>query len=214
MAKIEGTTAAYNSYSNSQLNTHRAVGIPMPYAPSGDDPTMMAITTTNVSVYSNNMKIGFIQSFSPQESRTITPVQELGTEGVVQMVPGNTQGGQISVSRFALYNSDLWNALGLTPSGQFTNRDDSNFINDAAFTKREDSGTYGNPFRTLKEQRVPLEIRSRTVLPNVSKEAAYIETFFDCWLSNYSKAIQSNNVLITETATIQYADMTSTIVMG
>jgi len=67
----------------------------------------MAITTTNVSIYSNGMKLGFVQSFTPSESRDITPIQELGTEGVVQMVPGNTRGGQIQLQRVALYNSDI-----------------------------------------------------------------------------------------------------------
>ena len=208
MAKITNTSAC-DSYSNHWVNTHRATGMPEPAG--GDDAARLAITTTNISVYSNNMKIGFVQNFTPSEQRTITPVQELGTEGVVQMVPGNTNGGQIQMTRFALYNSDIWNALGLTPNGKFTKRDDQ--IADSAF-KRQDSGTYGNPFRTLKDQRVPLEIKARTILPNVSQEAALIETYFDCWLSNYSKSIQVSNIIISEQVTIQYSDMSSMIVMG
>lgn len=204
MAQIKGTNT-YNSYSNSSLNTHRASGMPE----IGEDSAKLAITTTNVSVYSNNMRVGFVQSFTPSEQRTITPVQELGTEGVVQMVPGNTNGGQIQITRFALYNSDIWNALGLTPTGQFTKRDD--MIAGSAF-KRQDSGTYGNPFRTLKDQRVPLELRSETVLPDITSKARYIETYLDCWISSYSKTIQAGNVIVSENVTMTYADMDSIVV--
>jgi hypothetical protein len=150
------------------------------------------------------MKIGFVQSLTPSESRTITKVQELGTEGVVQAVPGNTNGGQLAISRFAVYNANLWNALGLTPTGTFTKRDDQ--IIDSA-SKRNDSGTYGNPFRTLKDQRVPLEFKVKTKLPDSSAQAYYIETYVDCWLSAYSKTIAANTITVSETATIQYSDV-------
>ena len=70
MASIEGTDA-YDSYSNKDLNTHRASGV----TSSGDDTTKLAITSTNIQVYSNDMRIGFVQSLTPSESRTITKVK-------------------------------------------------------------------------------------------------------------------------------------------
>ena len=201
MAQIPNTNA-YDSYSNKFLNTHRASGMPE----AGDDTTRLAITTTNINVYSNNMRIGFVQSLTPSESRTITKVQELGTEGVVQAVPGNTNGGQISLTRFCVYNADLFNALGLTPTGTFTKRD--NQIATSA-SKRNDSGTYGNPFRTLKDQRIPLEFKVKTIMPDMSANSYYIETYVDCWLSSYSKTIAANTITISEQATIQYSDVYS-----
>ena len=203
MASIEGTDA-YDSYSNKDLNTHRASGV----TSSGDDTTKLAITSTNIQVYSNDMRIGFVQSLTPSESRTITKVQELGSEGVVQSVPGNTNGGQIAITRFAVYNGNLWNALGLTPTGKFTTRD--NQIADST-SKRQDSGTYGNPFKTLKDQRVPLEIKVKTVMPDSSANSYYIETYVDCWLSSYTKTIAANTITISEQATIQYSDVRSTV---
>ena len=201
MALIEGTDA-YDSYSNKDLNTHRASGV----TSSGDDTTKLAITSTNIQVYSNDMRVGFVQSLTPSESRTITKVQELGSEGVVQSVPGNTNGGQIAITRFAVYNGNLWNALGLTPTGKFTTRD--NQIADST-SKRQDSGTYGNPFKTLKDQRVPLEIKVKTVMPDSSANSYYIETYVDCWLSSYTKTIAANTITISEQATIQYSDVYS-----
>ena len=217
-------TGTYNSTSNRWLNTQRANGMkPISSSVGGDEASKLAITTTNVSIFSNGARIGFVQSFTPSEQREITPVQELGTEGVVQMVPGNTRGGQIQISRMALYNSDLWNALGLTATGTFVNKNDENYISGNA-NKYQDSGTLGNPFRTLKDQRVPLELWADTKLPaplsesgSTSESLSYSylrEIYLDCWLSNYSKTIQAQNIIVTENATLEYSDMTSSIITG
>lgn len=202
MAQI-GNTNAYDSTSNVTMNTQRASGMPE----VGDDGGKQAITSTNIEAFSNNMKIGFIQSLTPSESRTITKVQELGSEGVVQSVPGNTNGGQLSISRFAVYNASLWNALGLTPNGQFTDRDDQ--IAGSASALDANSRTYGNPFKTLKDQRVPIEFKVKTKIPNSTNHAYYIETYLDCWLSSYSKTIAATTITVTESATIQYSDVTA-----
>lgn len=177
---VEGTQTAYAGEGvNDTLNTMRASG--SPYV--GAEYRNMAVTSTNISIYVNDMKIGFVQSFSPQEQRTITPIQELGTEGVVQMVAGNTNGGSISVSRFAIYNSNLFDALGITPTGK---------------------NTVTNPFKTLKDQRVPFEIKVET---NMANGAVARETYIDCWLTSYSKTIAAQTITINESCNISYSDV-------
>jgi hypothetical protein len=168
----------------------------------GEDGKKLVVASTNISVFSNNMRVGFVQSFSPSETRTITPVQELGTEGVVQMVAGNTNGGTISLSKFAVYNADLWNALGLTRTGKFTNYSDFQ-----SSGKKDDTyQTYANPFKTLKDQRVPLEIKVETKQPG-DENSIFTETYIDCWLTSYSKAISSQNITVTETCNMSYSDL-------
>lgn len=197
---------AYTSDTNMSMNTQRASGM----TEVGDAGAKLAVTSTNIEAYSNNMKIGFVQSLTPSESRTITKVQELGSEGVVQSVPGNTNGGQLAISRFAVYNASLWNALGLTATGEFAKVADQ-IANDSS--KRNDSGTYGNPFKTLKDQRVPIEFKVKTKIPRIdNSEAYYVETYIDCWLSSYSKTIAANTITVTESATIQYSDVTAQMI--
>ena len=222
MASIAGTHT-FDSSSNPYLNTQRANDVPN--IADGDSANKLAITTTNVSIYSNNMRIGFVQSFTPSEQREITPVQELGTEGVVQMVPGNTRGGQIQITRFALYNSDMWNALGLTNTGQFVRQNNTDVLEQSSSIRagltniRSQSDkyqTYGNPFRTLKDQRVPLELRAHTVLPsnaanNTTSRAMLIEVYYDCWVSQYSKQINAGNIIVSENVTLEYSDMYSMV---
>lgn|SRR3712207_5565793 len=202
MGKVNGTTYAFDSSTNSNLNTYRASGIPE----IGSSGKKLAVTSTNISIFSNNQRIGFVQSFSPSEQRTITPVQELGTEGVVQMAAGNTNGGTISMQKFAVYNANLWNALGLTRTGQFVSPADSNFNMNSNSSKDEHYQTYGNPFKTLKDQRVPLEIKVQTRQPGKDAPPS-IETYIDCWLTSYSKTLSAQNITVAESCSMSYSDI-------
>ncbi|MNV26091.1 hypothetical protein D3C71_1172050 [compost metagenome] len=200
MAKISGTNS-YDSSSNKYMNTQRASGM----TEIGDNGGALAVTSTNIYVYSNGMKVGFVQSASPSESRNIVKVQELGTEGIIQSVPSNTTGGQLTVSRLAVYNGNLFAALGLTRTGLFVGKQGSDTSN--SNTIQDDTyRTFGNPFKTLKDQRVPLEIQVRTRYPG-DKQAWVIDTYLDCWLSSYSKSIAAGTITVTEQATIQYSDV-------
>jgi len=201
MPIVNGTTAAWSSDTNKTLNTHRATGMPE----VGDNSSALPVVSTNISVYANGMRVGFIQSMAVSESRTNTPVNELGTEGVVQIVPGNTTGGSITINRFAVYNAMLANALGLTPTGLFTPINDQTY--GSASTKNS-YNTYGNPFKTLKDQRVPIEIQTKTIMPD-SQMSYYIETYIDCWLTQYGKQFQSSAATVAENATIKYSDVYS-----
>ena len=191
----------YASNTNTNLNTQRASGMP----DVGNTGGRLAVTSTNIEVYANGMKVGFVQSLTPSDTRNIVKVQELGTEGVVQSVPSNTQGGQLSITRFAVYNGNLYNALGATRTGQFAATTGTpTFINGDAKVKDDTYKTYGNPFKTLKDQRVPLEFQVKTKMPDGKY---FIENYIDCWLASYSKTIAANTITITESATIQYSDV-------
>jgi hypothetical protein len=208
-----GGSGAFNSSSNSFLNTQRASGM----AEIGTNMGALAVTTTNIDVFSNGHRVGFIQSASPSESRNINKIMELGTEGIVQSVPSNTNGGSLSVNRIAIYNSSLFNALGMTKTGQFLNLSDNN--SNRNVLSGDKYKTFSNVFKTLKDQRVPLEIQIKTKMPALnSVEGAgnrfLVDTYVDCWLSSYSKSIASGTITITETANISYSEVYTTVIDG
>ena len=108
---------------NTSTNTHRATRNDIRTAENDFNPqtsfqNSLIATSTNVFVFANGSIVGMIQSFTVTESRTVTKLQAIGWEGVVQAVPENTKGGTLNVSRIALYESSIWNALGLTTSGR------------------------------------------------------------------------------------------------
>lgn len=199
MPKIPGTTSAYDSNTNVNLNSMRASGMPNVGSSSN-----MAVTSTNISVWSNGQKVGFIQNASPSESRNVTKVQALGEEGVVQVVPGNTQGGQLSLTKFAVYNGNIFNALGLTRTGKFVTRDQMDLS--SSRSKVPPTQTFGNPFKTLKDQRVPIEIEVKTLHPGTEVQY-FVETYLDCWVTSYSKTIASSTITISEQVTVSYSDV-------
>jgi hypothetical protein len=209
---IGGTASAYNPGEvNPYLNSHRASGMPNIGANTGS----MPVTTTNISVWCNGSRVGVIKNFQVSESRTNTKLQELGTEGVVQIVPGNTKGGNLNIERIALYNSSIWNALGLTRTGEFIPKMSSMEAYSSADSvyHRPTNFTFSNPFKTLKDQRTAIEIQTRTQMQG-TKNAFYIETYLDCWISSYSKSIAAETITVSEKVTAEYSDVIADYVTG
>jgi hypothetical protein len=213
-----------NYTQNTSTNTHRYTRNDIRTAEndfnpaSGNDNGKLA-TSTNIFIYSNNAIVGMIQSFGVSESRTINKLQAVGWEGVVQAVPANTNGGQLNVSRIALYESSIWNALGLTSTGtpfnpvgkkvHDANVPDSSTGWDATTHKNNPEGSKVSSrliFKTLKDQRTPLEIKVQTKRMG-SADSYYVETYVDCWLSSYSKSYSVGTITVAETAQIQYSDV-------
>lgn len=207
---------------NTSTNTHRAIRNDIKKAnntmlPTSSDDNVGAVTSTNVFVYSNGCIVGMIQSFQVSEQRTINKLQAIGWEGVVQAVPANTNGGTLNVNRIALYESSLWNALGLTTNGTPFNEVGKKYLNTTSESDSWDVSTLEDDadghkvntrliFKTLKDQRVPLEIQVRTRREG-SAELFYNETYVDCWLQSYSKSYTVQQITVAETAAISYADV-------
>ena len=208
-SRVNGTNGYDPSVTNKYLNSHRASGMPN----IGADTGSMPITTTNISVWCNGSRVGVIKKFSVKESRTNEKLKELGTEGVVQIVPGNTRGGTIDVERIALYNSNIFNALGLTRYGNFQKSSEYKPSNKGDSYHRPKNGTFSNPFKTLKDQRVPIEIQTRTQLDG-DANAWYVETYVDCWINSFSRSIAAETITISESVTIDYSDVFATYAKG
>lgn len=227
MADVKGVMNSYQH--NTGLNTQRNHGIEhLPGSMEGHDfnpwqkddqsSNHLMQTSTNIFICANGAMVGMIQSFNVNESRNINKLQAIGYEGIVQAVPSNTNGGSLSVSRIAMYESNLWGALGLTVNGNPHNPvgskvhvgdqepwrwDKYQYENDPTDTQRVSSGLV---FKTLKDQRVPIEIQVRTLKNGTSGEY-YVDRYVDCWLSSYSKSYSVGNITVAENATIQYSDV-------
>jgi hypothetical protein len=218
------STRHFNNFGqNTSTNTHRATRNDIRVANNTMKPLSSydnagAMTSTNIFIYANGCIVGMIQSFNVSESRNINKLQAIGWEGVVQAVPNNTNGGTISVNRIALYESSIWNALGLTTNGVpfnevgskvYDSKDGTSNTWDAPTVKSEADGYKTKTrltFKTLKDQKVPLEIQVKTRREG-SDDVYYVETYIDCWIQSYSKTYSVQNITVAEQATISYADV-------
>ena len=217
---------------NQQINTHRytrndireAENLLNPEDPFTNSKVMLA---TNIFIYSNGGMLGMVQSLPVNETRQINKLQAIGWEGVVQAVPSNTRGGTLQLNRVALYDSTLYGSLGLTADGrphnaighhihQVTTSDLQSYTSGGSpfDTYNDDTGgtngdlkvSTGMVFRTLKDQRVPLEIMVKTRMSG-TEDQFFTVTYIDCWLNSYSKPYGVQQIYVAETAGIAYGDV-------
>ncbi len=183
-------------YNRDALNTQRGIDEALLKKPYNDlmsvdnsDANGLAVTSTNIRIKAaNGVTIGMIQSFSVSENKDVTKVQSIGIEGVTQAVPQNYKGGTIQATRVALYGSRFYDAFKMEEY------------------MGEQYREY-NVFKTLKDQRLPFEIRVDQSMTNGGENGKqYTETYIDCWISSYKKNYTTSNVTVSESVSISYAD--------
>ena len=182
-------------YNRDKLNTQRGIDEKLLKKPYNDlmsvdnsDANGLAVTSTNIRIKANDITIGMIQSFSVSENRDVTKVQSIGIEGVTQAVPQNYKGGTIQATRVAMYGSRFYDAFKME---QYMGQQYEGY----------------NVFKTLKDQRLPFEIRVDQTMTNGGENGKqYTETYIDCWISSYKKNYSVSNITISESVSIAYAD--------
>ena len=182
-------------YNRDKLNTQRGIDEKLLKKPYNDlmsvdnsDANGLAVTSTNIRIKANDITIGMIQSFSVSENRDVTKVQSVGIEGVTQAVPQNYKGGTIQATRVAMYGSRLYDAFKME---QYMGQQYEGY----------------NVFKTLKDQRLPFEIRVDQTMTNGGENGKqYTETYIDCWISSYKKNYTVSNVTISESVSVMYAE--------
>jgi hypothetical protein len=125
--------------------------------------------------------VGAIQSLAPTETRNLIRISEVGTDGVLEIVPQNAATVDIQVTRLVFDYQRL----------------------PAAFQRG---------FRHIHAARLPFDIviedynayREYGTPPTGGKSGGnFVSTVYkNCWLQNYTFTYQTDNYLITETATI------------
>lgn len=172
---------AFNRQVINTLNTRQ-------YA--SDDP-LKIVTSTNVDIELNGRKVGLIQSFQRQERRDTTPVSEIGTEGIVQLIPNNYQGGTLQVEHLRIYGRLFFETIGIYDLGA-----PQSFI--ANF----------NPVAHLGQQRLPFAVK--VSVRGAAKEdpsiinRRLVEVYHGCWLEDYSYSVRNGEITVSESAAIRY----------
>jgi len=192
----------------------------------GVTPNTLSVISSKNRIFSvdaggANTQIGVVATFDPSEARTIEPVRGIGFgDQIAELVPGVTDPMTISVTRTALYLSNIFQVFGYK------------------------AGIDGI-CRSLKHHRWPFDIRQElvfsdlatahakgagaTALASNGKQASYpgatdgvdgegvkgrderaVITFYEaCWISDYSVSFASDTALVQETVTINVSDIFS-----
>lgn len=157
---------------------------------ASDAPLKIA-TSTNIDIEFNGKKVGLIQSFRKDEKRNNTKVSEIGTEGLVQIIPNNYEGGSLSVDHLRIYGRTFLETMGIYDLGA-----PRTFI--ANF----------NPVAHLGQQRLPFAVRVtlRGAAKNNSSEInrRIVEVYHGCWLTDNSYTVTNGEITIKESANLDY----------
>jgi len=151
------------------------------------------------------VQIGVMSSFSPSESRNVEPVRGIGYgDMVAELVPGVTEPMTISVTRTALYLTNVFQVFGYK------------------------SGVDGL-VRSLRHHKFPFDIRQEIIFSEAQENAAVLNTgsptnqgststfanlkalltFFEgCWITSYSTDYSADTAIVQEQVEIIVTDIT------
>lgn len=154
------------------------------------------VTSTNIDIKINGQRVGLMQSFSRQESREVQRIMEIGSEGLVQLVPQNYQGGTLECEALAVYGRLFFRAIKIKDYGA-----PQSYI-----------ANY-NPVGMLVQNRIPITVEVTTRGRrfgqggiDAPKMSMLKETFYGCFLTSYSKSVSANDITVAERISIAYAN--------
>jgi hypothetical protein len=139
--------------------------------------TMQSTLSTNIIVKVGKDAVGAIQRLTVNQTRPLQAIKELGTDGIIELVPSGATTFSLEVERVVFDQLRLPEA-------------------------------FSRGFRFINAQRLPFDILvidfSGTE-PNASVDGPLSVSviYKNCWFERYSTPYQSDNYIITETASIQ-----------
>jgi len=173
----------------------------------GTTPNTRASISSKVKIFSyapdsnNFIQVGVIGTFSPSSSRGVEAVRGVGFgDQIAELVPQVEEPIELSVSRTALYLSNVFQAFGYR-------------------------GGIDGLVRSLKHHRWPFDVKQETIF----SELAYAEqltatgpgtvaasdgtrrallTFYEaCWMSSWGTSYEAESTIINEDVTIVVSDI-------
>ena len=187
----------------------------------GISPNTLSVISSKNRVFAHNaqgqqVQLGVIATFDPSESRTVEAIRGIGFgDHIAELVPGVTDPMTISVTRSALYVSNIHQIFGYK-SGidglvrslrhhrwPFDIRQELVFSRLAWDNSPQGASTDGKT-TMLKGTQMMQEDR-----PEKTVEQALITIYEACWISDYSISYASDTALVQETVTINVSDILS-----
>ncbi len=185
----------------------------------GVTPNTLSVISSKNRIFAYNAEgaltqLGVLATFDPSEARTIEPVRGIGFgDQVAELVPGVTDPMTISITRTALYLSNIYQVFGYKSGIDGIARslkhhrwpfDIQQELVFSAFATEMNNGDGGNT-----EFIVPAD--DINVL-QTDEQDQYLEqallTFYEaCWISDYSVSYASDAALVQETVTINVSDI-------
>jgi len=186
----------------------------------GVSPNTLSVISSKNRVFAFNAEgsqkqIGVIATFDPSESRTVEPIRGIGFgDQIAELVPGVTDPMTISVTRSALYLSNIYQVFGFKAGVDGIVR--SLRHHRWPFDIRQEV-VFSALARQQYNQQADGTVNATTGLPDLDVEgqgsgdniSALLTIYEACWMSDYSVSFASDTALVQETVTINVSDILS-----
>lgn len=150
----------------------------------GIPPSNKVIIPFSLTIYDlEGNEVGFITDLSYDTSRRVERIRHLNAFDagrIIEQAP-SPEDYTLSATGFSLYTNDLANPQSVI--GRLT----------------KETGIA--VFECLNQQKIPFNIVKEVVHPATG--TGYQTIFYECWLTRYSEAFATRNVVVTGTASIQ-----------
>ena len=188
----------------------------------GVSPNTLSVISSKNRVFAYNaqgpgskIQIGVIATFDPSEARTIEPIRGIGFgDHIAELVPGVTDPMTISVTRSALYLSNIYQVFGYKAGVDGIVRSlrhhrwPFDIMQEVVFSALAKE-TYSNKANLASKVTTPYQQDNKEGGEVASNAQALYTIYEACWISDYSVSYASDTALVQETVTINVSDILS-----
>lgn len=164
-----------------------------------------ASISPNIELLIGNFTIGYAKSVTETQERPVNPIYEIGSVGVIEMVPGQPAPVSLSLAHVAIYGATLpmivakaiasGNLSGISAAAGLS-LDDTKTALQNWVTARLGAGRTMADISTLADMPVGFQVRINEQHPlDVTK--VFITTYSNCWITRYSRPIVATGDLLT-----------------
>jgi len=186
----------------------------------GVSPNTLSVISSKNRIYAVNaigdlQQIGVVATFDPSEARTIEAIRGIGFgDHIAELVPGVTDPMTISVTRSALYTSNIYQVFGYKAGVDGIVRSlrhhrwPFDIHQEVVFSKLATQGNFSTDYITSG-----VLGSSQNAKDDVDEDGADLQalmTIYEaCWISDYNISYASDTALVQESVTINVSDIMS-----
>jgi len=171
----------------------------------GRVPISRVRTSHALTIKANGVSVGLINGWNPTQSRTVTPIYEVGFDNSgnpVELMPGNINAQQVSINRYDTYITKMEEAFG-TPDLVMLTRQNQPFDVLESWVIPDPSLIVGDAPISLLIRPREKEIQTTSSPSPFTKKEKYL--YSGCWFTSLGRTLRSDdNRIVNVTGTLMY----------
>lgn len=177
-----------------------------------------AVISPNVELQIGNFTIGYARKATETQARDVTPIYEIGTVGIVEIVPGQPKPVILALEHVAIYGATMvgvvakaiasGNLAGVSAAAGLS-LDDTKAALQIWVQKRLGAGRSMGDVSSLADMPIGFQCQLTEQHPTDDTKL-FITTYSNCWITNYARPVSASGDLLTvETLTISAQRVTT-----